>query len=100
MKAIQLRILPATNTLPTRLKVWAEQTKPMIFSVECNKHNRMFAAKTLAGTWYKRGIEYNINGEHSMVCYDSYNEQYIHLVDGQLPNGEYCFVSTLKECKE
>lgn len=30
MKAIQIKYLPATNTKPTRLKVWAEGCTPLI----------------------------------------------------------------------
>lgn len=32
MKAIQTRYMPATNTLPSRVKAWANGVKPLIIS--------------------------------------------------------------------
>lgn len=77
MKAIQIRYLPATNFKGTRLKVWAEGVKPMIFSrdysYEHDTNARVVAQEFMA----KCGWGENYNGF------------------GQLPNGDY--VATLGE---
>lgn len=75
MKAIQIRYLPATNFLGTRLKVWAEGVKPMIFSRDYS---------------YEYDTQARVVAQEFMAK-NGWGENYYGF--GQLPNGDY--VATL-----
>ena len=75
MKAIQCKTLAATETLPTRLKVWAEQNKAVVIG-RSNEHVHIQAASMICNYacglgWLDSGLEISV---------------------GQLPNGDYCGV--------
>lgn len=85
MKAIQVKYMPATNTKPTRLKVFAEGLQPLIYSVnefDCNhkfKSVEQQAAEKFANHF-------------NWLVYCSWNETEKVLRGGQLANGDYVFV--------
>lgn len=82
MKAIQIRYLPATNFKGTRLKVWAEGVKAMIFSrdysYEHETQARLAAQEFIDKMGWNKG--WNTTGIMGFGC---------------LPNGDY--VATLGE---
>ena len=75
MKAIQIKRIPCTNTKPDRLKVWAEGTKP-VYSTETDSPYKL--AKSYAESF-------------GWLAYNSWTEKGPILVEGQLPNGDYCY---------
>jgi len=72
MKAIQVKVLPATNTKPTRYKAWAEGCKPLVRSEVFDVTNQ---------THY---IAWAFVMEHKWQVYD--------LLEGQLPNGDWVYI--------
>jgi len=80
MKAIEIKILPATDHLPTRVKAWAADNKPLVlprnYDLQPSEDAEMVAlAYTSRLGW--------LNGKNKLVL-------------GMLPSGNYCAVITNK----
>ena len=78
MKAIQVKYLACTDTLPTRLKVWAEGNKPVITADKDNPDVHATAYASSRG-W----LMYNFN-----------EDRHRSLTKGRLPNGDLVYVIT------
>ena len=76
MKAIQVKYLTCTRTLPARLKVWAEGNKPAVTSDTDNPDVHATAYASSRG-W----LMYNFN-----------EDRHRSLAKGQLPNGDLVYV--------
>ena len=77
MKAIQIKYLGATDTMPSRLKAWAEGMKAIVLPID-HDHEIRYQALSMANVFIKQywGISIVVSGF------------------GCLPNGDY--VATLK----
>lgn len=84
MKAIQVKVLPATNTKPTRLKAWAWGWDPI---------TRSASACEDAGERIGRPRDHVIALE--LFALNSVNHSDYYLVFGTLPNGDT--VATLEK---
>lgn len=85
MKAIQVRYMPATNTKPTRLKVFAYGLKPLIYSVNSFDSNHKFKSVE------QQAAEKFANNFNWLVyCNWNYTERVLR--GGQLANGDHVFV--------
>lgn len=79
MKAIQIKYLSATNTKNARLKVWAEQAKPVQYSVESFDTNSVQSVELQAA--------YKFADNHNFLQGGKYK-----LEIGMLPNLDHCAV--------
>ncbi len=80
MKAIQTRILPATNTKPTRIKAWAEKVPARIWCRDALQYEQQHTA----------GADRLTLHEFAARKYADQNEWSTRLVSGGLPNGDWC----------
>lgn len=83
MQAILTKVLPATNTKPTRIKASCARGSYVI-SADGNEAGHVAAAQALCDTFLYAGLR---RGESMAV--NPWNRQRI---TGQLPNGNYCHV--------
>lgn len=84
MKAIQVKVLPETNTKPNRLKVWAEGLQPLIYSCTNFDVNSFKSIKHQAAEEFANHFNW--------LSYDNWSEQEKVLRGGVLPNGDHVFV--------
>lgn len=85
MKAIQIKYMPATNTKPTRLKVFAEGLKPLIYSVKQFDTNHSFKS-------VEQQAAEEFANHFNWLKYSSWNETEKVLRGGVLHNGDHVFV--------
>ena len=83
MKAIQIKYLSATNTKNARLKVWAEQAKPVQYSVESFDNNSIDSIELQAAYKFADSKGWLQNGKYELVI-------------GMLPNLDHCAVIVAK----
>ena len=79
MKAIQIKYMSMTNTKGSRLKVWAEGVKPVIYSVESFDPNSVKSIELQAALKFAHSLDWLQNGK-------------LDLAIGQLPNLDHCAV--------
>lgn len=85
MKAIQVKYMPATNTKNTRLKVFAEGLKPLIYSIEKFDTNHAFKS-------VEQQAAEEFANHFNWLAYSSWSETEYVLRGGQLANGDHVFV--------
>ena len=83
MKAIQIKYLSATNTKNARLKVWAEQTKPVQYSVESFDTNSVQSIQLQAAYKFAQSKNWLQDGKYKLEI-------------GMLPNLDHCAVIVAK----
>jgi len=80
MKAIEIKLLPATDCLPTRVKVWAADNKPLVLPRNHNLQSSEDAEVVAIVYACRLGW---LNGKNKLAL-------------GMLPSGNYCAVITNK----
>ena len=91
MKAIQVKFLSCTNTLPSRLKVSAHGVKSIVLNINSIDTNNS-----------KKSVEQTaaeiLCNKYNWLAYDNWQECEIGLVGGRLPNGDcvFCFTRDFK----
>lgn len=85
MKAIQIKVLPATITKPMRMKVMVEGVKPLYYSCGACYFDYSSVDSIELQAAKKFLIDSGLN----------WHEKY-NLVIGRLPNKDYCVVLTNK----
>ena len=89
MKAINVRILPATNTLPARLRV-TDGDHAMTVSGDTDRYAaRLAAKKFIFKHWLTSPTEPNLCANDKRLYWDSWNNEQVWIVGATLNNGYF-----------
>lgn len=96
MKAIQLKILPATNTKPTRLKAFDMDDNSIIRSGEDSKQNQIAIVKEFIAKFYGLQTSPNTDPNNIELDYNSFTFKKRIIVSGAIKQGSVHIIHEVK----